>query len=182
MPGRSPCRLFIHLAFTYSVGPSSVMWSSELGPAPPFPTNESAWSGMVTGSQSRVWSGYQDVRLGKKQLNPEVHSTLCEIEGPFWILENIFFGKGLFAPRLLSEKGDKISLWGDVGMCGVVIRDVSWTRDWGPKGEVVRFGFHQHFPSWFKRVGFDEQTSHYYALKRYGCSFFGLLFLFSYIA
>ena len=27
---------YIHLAFTYSVGPSSVVWS-ELGPAPPFP-------------------------------------------------------------------------------------------------------------------------------------------------
>jgi hypothetical protein len=36
MPHRNPCRLYIHLAFTYSVGPSSVVWS-ELGPAPPFP-------------------------------------------------------------------------------------------------------------------------------------------------
>ena len=36
MPCRNPCRLYIHLAFTYSVGPSSVVWS-ELGPAPPFP-------------------------------------------------------------------------------------------------------------------------------------------------
>ena len=31
-----PCRPYIHLAFTYSVGPSSVVWS-ELGLAPPFP-------------------------------------------------------------------------------------------------------------------------------------------------
>jgi hypothetical protein len=31
-----PCKLHIHRAFTYSVGPSSVVWS-ELGPAPPFP-------------------------------------------------------------------------------------------------------------------------------------------------
>ena len=36
MPCRNPCRLYIHLAFTYSIGPSSVVWS-ELGPAPPFP-------------------------------------------------------------------------------------------------------------------------------------------------
>ena len=36
MPCRNPCRLYIHLPFTYSVGPSSVMWS-ELGPALPFP-------------------------------------------------------------------------------------------------------------------------------------------------
>jgi hypothetical protein len=30
------CRLFIHFALTYSVGPSSIVWS-ELGPAPCFP-------------------------------------------------------------------------------------------------------------------------------------------------
>ena len=30
MPCRNPCRLYIHLAFTYSVGPPSVVWS-ELG-------------------------------------------------------------------------------------------------------------------------------------------------------
>ena len=36
MPCRNPCRLYIHLAFTYSIGPSSVVWS-ELGPAPPCP-------------------------------------------------------------------------------------------------------------------------------------------------
>ena len=35
MPCRNPCRLYIQLTFTYSVGPSSAMWS-ELGPAPPF--------------------------------------------------------------------------------------------------------------------------------------------------
>ena len=36
MSWRNPFRLYIHLAFTYLVGPSSVVWS-ELGPAPPFP-------------------------------------------------------------------------------------------------------------------------------------------------
>jgi hypothetical protein len=36
MPCRNPCTLYIHLAFTYSVGPSSLVWS-ELEPAPPFP-------------------------------------------------------------------------------------------------------------------------------------------------
>ena len=36
MPYRNPCRLYIHFAFTYSVGPSCVVWS-ESGPAPPFP-------------------------------------------------------------------------------------------------------------------------------------------------
>ena len=31
-----PCGLYIHVTFTYSVGPSSIV-RSELGPAPPFP-------------------------------------------------------------------------------------------------------------------------------------------------
>ena len=37
MPGRNPRRLDIHLAITSSVSPSSVVWCSELGPAPPCP-------------------------------------------------------------------------------------------------------------------------------------------------
>ena len=36
MPCRNPCRHYMHLAITYSVGPSSVVWS-ELGPGPLFP-------------------------------------------------------------------------------------------------------------------------------------------------
>jgi hypothetical protein len=36
MPCRNPCRLYIHLVFTYSIGPSSIVWS-ELGPTLPFP-------------------------------------------------------------------------------------------------------------------------------------------------
>ena len=36
MPRRNTCRLYIHLAFTYSVNPLSIVWS-ELGPAPLFP-------------------------------------------------------------------------------------------------------------------------------------------------
>ena len=53
MPCRNPCKLYIHLAFKYFVGPSSVVWS-ELGPpAPPFPLMRM----LVTGFQSHVWSG-----------------------------------------------------------------------------------------------------------------------------
>jgi hypothetical protein len=36
MPRRNPLGLYIHLAFTYSVDPSSIV-GSELGPAQPFP-------------------------------------------------------------------------------------------------------------------------------------------------
>ena len=55
MPCKSPCRRYIHRAFTFSGGPSSIVWN-ELGPASPaFSTNECAWSViMVMGSQSRV--------------------------------------------------------------------------------------------------------------------------------
>ena len=55
MPCRNPCRLYIRLAFTYSVGPSSVVWS-ELQPAPPFPPMRVLEVYLVTGSQSHVWS------------------------------------------------------------------------------------------------------------------------------
>ena len=55
MPCKNPRRLYIQLAFTYFVGPSSIMWS-KLGLAPHFSTNESAWSTMVMGPQSRMWS------------------------------------------------------------------------------------------------------------------------------
>ena len=56
MPCRKPCRFYIHLAFTYFVGPLSIVWS-ELGPALPFPPMRvlEKWKGV--GSQSRVWSG-----------------------------------------------------------------------------------------------------------------------------
>jgi hypothetical protein len=36
MPRRNRCRLYVHLAFTYYVGPSNVA-RNELGLAPPFP-------------------------------------------------------------------------------------------------------------------------------------------------
>jgi hypothetical protein len=56
MPCRDPYRLYIRLAFTYLLRWSlklSVKWSWT-GSA--FSTNMSAWSVLVTGSQSRVWS------------------------------------------------------------------------------------------------------------------------------
>ena len=57
------CYVGIHVDFTtilhshtHSIDPSSVVWS-ELGAGSAFPTNESAWSAIVMGSQSHVWSG-----------------------------------------------------------------------------------------------------------------------------
>ena len=37
MPCTNSYRLYIHRAFAYFVGPSSAVWRSELGAAPPFP-------------------------------------------------------------------------------------------------------------------------------------------------
>jgi hypothetical protein len=56
MPCRHPRRLYIHLASTYSVCPSSIL-GSELGPAPPFPPMRVLEVQMVMGSQSHMWSG-----------------------------------------------------------------------------------------------------------------------------
>ena len=60
MPCRNPWRLYIHRAFTYSLCWRSLKRSVKYrtwttGSA--FSTNESAWSVMVTGSESHVWSG-----------------------------------------------------------------------------------------------------------------------------
>jgi hypothetical protein len=54
LPCKNPHRLYLHLAFTYSGGPSSVE-RSELWTSSAFSTNDNAWSLMVTGFQFRVW-------------------------------------------------------------------------------------------------------------------------------
>jgi hypothetical protein len=55
-PCRNPCRLYIHLPFTYSVGPSKrSMKRTWL--APPVPPMRVLEVVIVTGPQSRVWSG-----------------------------------------------------------------------------------------------------------------------------
>jgi len=56
MPCKNPCRLHIHLAFTYSLRWSLKHSVKRTWPSPAFSTNESAGSLMVTGSQSHVWS------------------------------------------------------------------------------------------------------------------------------
>jgi hypothetical protein len=56
---RNPCRLYIHLAFTYTVGPQA--WcEARTWTGLAFSTKESAWSVTVTGSQSRVERGPKD--------------------------------------------------------------------------------------------------------------------------
>ena len=67
------CHVRIHIDFTstlHCVGPPSVMWSA-LGAGSAFSTNESAWSAMVTGLQSRMWSGLEEFRRKNPNLpNP----------------------------------------------------------------------------------------------------------------
>ena len=56
MPYRNPRRLYIHITSTYSVGPSSIVWT-KLGPAPPFPPTGVLDFVVVTGTQSHPRSG-----------------------------------------------------------------------------------------------------------------------------
>ena len=72
MPCRNPCRLYIYLAFTYSVGHSSGVWS-ELGPAPPFPPMrvlEFWWSWAL----SLVF----EVALGPWTSSPRFRASSCQ--------------------------------------------------------------------------------------------------------
>ena len=76
MPHRNPCRLDIHLAFTYIPHRSlerSVKSRTRTGSA--FSTNESAWSVMVTGCQSRVWSGPNAGVKPTKETDPSGQSA-----------------------------------------------------------------------------------------------------------
>ena len=57
MPCRNPCRLYIHIAFTYILCWSLKRSVKRTWTGSTLSTNESAWSVMVTGSQSRVWNG-----------------------------------------------------------------------------------------------------------------------------
>ena len=109
MPCRIPCRLCIHLAFTYSVGPSSVMWS-EIGPAPPFPTSESAWSVMVTGSQSRVGSG-PECSCNHRLCTPTIQSKPVLGQWTGWVWEMTGWSSRLQenCPSILEEPMEYIS-------------------------------------------------------------------------
>jgi hypothetical protein len=57
MSCRNLCRLYTHLAFTYILRWSLKQSVKRTWTSSAFSTHESAWSVMVTGSQSRVWSG-----------------------------------------------------------------------------------------------------------------------------
>ena len=115
------CRLYIHLAFTYSSGPSSIVWS-ELGPALPFP--ESAWSVMVTGSESHVWSG------------PNLHKSLSlSLSWMIWnfhqILFKLFCVQGL---RKIILEENKLTLYTITSKSIFTLYHIqSIVCVWGPK-------------------------------------------------
>ena len=62
MPCRNPCRLYVHLAFTCSLRWSLKCSVNRTWTNSAFSINENAWSVMVTGSQSHVWSGIEQVQ------------------------------------------------------------------------------------------------------------------------
>ena len=84
MPCRNLCRLYIHFAFTYSVGPSSIVWSSELDRLhlfPPMRVLEVKWYGL---SVSFVkWPLFQAVFLATKN-NSERNVGWSEDIVIFW--------------------------------------------------------------------------------------------------
>ena len=81
MPRRNPCRLYIHLAFTYSVGPSSVVWR----PAPPFPPMR-----VLEVQWSRALSLIREVALSiAKTRLTTTHKTIPNARFVFWF----FFGE-----------------------------------------------------------------------------------------
>jgi hypothetical protein len=89
-------------AHTLLVPPSSIMWSSELDT---FSTNESAWSVMVTGSPSRVWSGLE--------LVPD-----DLFWGWTWLwVQYLDWGRIDRLPRLLYAHGRSHSLWANQHFC-----------------------------------------------------------------
>ena len=59
MSCRKPCRLYVHLAFTYILRWSLERSVKRTWTGSAFSANEGAWSVLVTGSHSRVWSGPQ---------------------------------------------------------------------------------------------------------------------------
>ena len=93
----TPYRLHIHLAFTYSIGPSSVVWSIENLDRPHLSTNESAPSVTVTGSRSRVWSDHNLTVVASPQgpLPQAIHPTTCF---HYW---NNWYGSGTFLGSLV---------------------------------------------------------------------------------
>ena len=75
MPCITPCRTYIHIAFPYLVGPSSVVWS-ELGPSPPF-HHESAGSAVVMCEVAigRFTRGPKSLEVNPSYLNSWEHGS-----------------------------------------------------------------------------------------------------------
>jgi hypothetical protein len=82
MPCRNPRRLYTHLAFTYILRWSLKISVKRTWTGSTFSTNKSAWSVLVTGTQSRVWSGpWKEIKL--ERLDWLNCSTLecCSVQG-----------------------------------------------------------------------------------------------------
>ena len=69
LPCRNPCRLYIHLVFTFSIGLSCVV-RSELGPSPPFPPMR-----VLEAQLSRALSLVCEVALS---INSNSRGTSCQ--------------------------------------------------------------------------------------------------------
>ena len=142
MPCRNPCRLTIHLTFTYIL-----RWSLkrsvklELGSAPPFSTNESAWSVMVTGSQSHVWSGpctwlalWSDSTM--QSVNNEWPQCKCRLAGR------------PLNPVLRSSKHSPLEYEDDLDSENWTFLREAKNLEWGTGRIKRRHNTHKQFPTW----------------------------------
>jgi hypothetical protein len=105
MSCRNLCRLYTHLAFTYILRWSLKQSVKRTWTSSTFSTHESAWSVMVTGSQSRVWSGpwsqvtggqfmqSQPLRAWKLGLTT---SSWSKVLGPKYDMATLFEGEVRF--------------------------------------------------------------------------------------
>ena len=109
VPCKNPCRLYIHLAFTYILRWSLERSVKRTWTGSAFSTNESAWSAMVTGSQSRVWSGpifFEVLNSASCFLN-STNSSITILKRIF----SVWFYLMLYHPTMLNTNFQFLDNW-----------------------------------------------------------------------
>ena len=103
MPCRTPCRLYIHLAFTYCVGPSSIVWHV-LRPAPPFPPMK-VLEEYRSRALSLLWEVALTRRLELQSFEADKGHFTHETESPrpIHFKHSLIGGKGGAGPKFASH-------------------------------------------------------------------------------
>jgi hypothetical protein len=137
MPCRNPCKLDFHLAFTYFVSPSSVMWSG-LGPAqpsPPLRVLEIKWSRALRATSHTTLKApdHGNVRalIGRKggDRPSSIHTRRRRPKGP---KKKFVLEKSTWSPTWqVVDKG----AWSN----GICMRPTSWRRASRKFREIMTF-------------------------------------------